>query len=504
MLSPDVSAVPLPQVKRSLSRIRIVIGLALAALSAALLTLAFPPHNYGLLIWIGFIPMLLAQYWVMPGRCSSIASAAAIGGWLGILLVPIFGSKGIFFALVPLVIGVTVFFVDKGKRSFHRRTGYRWFVLEGVVGWVGLEMIRGLVPAIGTWAFVGYPLWNYPWLLQPLSIFGIYALDLLILLCNYVLAQAIFILVDRRWPGGDHPSIERKSGVRALCLLGILLIGWVGLSTALYWSRPLDPPTVTAAAVQPNLPRAAHRDTQTAAEQRLAVLSAQTRDAAARGARLVVWPEMALGFDPQIEYTEVLQALAAETGTTLVIGYVLETDQGFRNEAAVLAPSGDFLGVYGKNRPMIASGEPKTTTSGIYPVYETPLGRLATMICFDAHFTEISRRIARQRAQLIANPSLFGPPIAELPYTQIVFRAIENRVAIIMADVAYNSAAVDPYGRILALSVTPQGEAVTLVADVPLGTGNTFYSRYGDWAGWLSLIGLIFFAVYIPVTMRRT
>jgi apolipoprotein N-acyltransferase len=62
---------------------RTTIGLALAISSAALLTLAFPPYNLGLLIWVGFIPMLLAQYRVLPPRLSSLGSAVAIGGWLG-------------------------------------------------------------------------------------------------------------------------------------------------------------------------------------------------------------------------------------------------------------------------------------------------------------------------------------------------------------------------------------------------------------------------------------
>jgi apolipoprotein N-acyltransferase len=59
-------------------------------------------------------------------------------------------------------------------------------------------MVRGFVPAIGTWAFVGYALWDQPWLIQPLSVLGIYGLDLLIMLCNYALTQSIFPLLDRR------------------------------------------------------------------------------------------------------------------------------------------------------------------------------------------------------------------------------------------------------------------------------------------------------------------
>ncbi len=72
-----------------------------------------------------------------------------------------------------------------------------------------------------------------------------------------------------------------------------------------------------------------------------------------------------------------------------------------------------------------------------------------------------------------------------------------------MADVAFNFAIVGAHGRILELAITPQGEARMLVADVPLGTGDTPYARLGDWLGWLSLAGMIVFAVVMTVTAHR-
>lgn len=116
-------------------QIRVLVGLMLSAFSAVLLTLAFPPYNLGMLIWVGFIPMLIAQHRVLPERFSSLAGAVTIGGWLGVLLVPIFGGKSAVFLLTPLALGPIVYLVDKNKRTFHTRTGYRWFVLEGVTGW---------------------------------------------------------------------------------------------------------------------------------------------------------------------------------------------------------------------------------------------------------------------------------------------------------------------------------------------------------------------------------
>jgi hypothetical protein len=69
------------------------------------------------------------------------------------------------------------------------------------------------------------------------------------------------------------------------------------------------------------------------------------------GLILIVWPEEALPFDPQVAHTDELRALAAETGATLAMGYNVMTAEGRRNEATVLAPDGAFLGVYGKEHP---------------------------------------------------------------------------------------------------------------------------------------------------------
>jgi apolipoprotein N-acyltransferase len=281
-----------------------------------------------------------------------------------------------------------------------------------------------------------------------------------------------------------------------------MLGAWIGLSLSLYAGLPNNSSLVRVAAIQPNLPRAAHRDPAITSEQRLALLSGQIHTAAEEGVQIIVLPEMIFNFDPQTEHTAELQSLAAETNIYLIIGYVLDTNHGFRNEATVLSRDGSFLGVYGKTHPMTTSGEPHTTSAGTYPVYNTPLGKLATMICFDADFTDVARRYGKQGAQLIANPSLFGSPIAELTYTQIVFRAIENRAAIVMADVAHNSAIVDPYGHILQLDVSPTGKQTMLIADVPLGTGYTLYSRFGDWVGWLCLAGMVFFIVFMRLHSR--
>ena len=95
------------------------------------------------------------------------------------------------------------------------------------------------------------------------------------------------------------------------------------------------------------------------------------------------------------------------------------------------------------------------------------------------------------------------PGFEKLFYVQTLFRAVENRVATVKADTVYSSAIVDPYGRIVAKrNGAPEGEAFALVADVPLGAANALYTAVGDWVGWLSLAGFVFFVVFQEVVKR--
>ncbi len=395
---------------------RIGLGLALAALSAGVLMLAFPPYDLWPLIGVAFVPMLLAQYRVMPRRWSSLAPAVAIGAWMGLFFTKMFGLGGggaWYMRALPLLIGGFTLLTERGNRPFHEHTGYRWFVPHGVVAWVGFEMIRGFIPFMATWAFVGNTLWSQTWLIQPISIFSIYGLNLLIMLLNFVLAQAAFVLFDRKWRWDEVPAVSSHASKRWLGGIGIALVVWIGLSLGLFFSAPDDMATVRIAAVQPGFTTVAFQDRDTPPEARLQTLAAQTRQAAQREAQIVVWHELALGSDPQAEHTAELRALAAETDAYLVIGYGFETEQGFRNEATVLTPSGEFLGIYGKAHPTVFGGEPRGINAGTYPVYDTPLGRLATIICYDMDFTDVSRIVAGQGAQLIAVPSHDGPTIAE-------------------------------------------------------------------------------------------
>ena len=484
--------------------IRTVLGVALSGLSAGMLILAFPPFDLWFLAWFAMVPALVAQFRLLPPRLSSLAPAIFNGGWLWGYLGPVFAGSGSFMAYLPAIVFVIALLTDAGTRAFNVRTRYRWFVPFGIANWVGIEMIRVFLPIAGTWGFIAYTQHRLPWLIQPVSMFGIFGMSAVIVLVNYALGLAAMAAFDRRWPTEDaRPGSEVRGARRWLMGAGAALTAWVGLSLLLF--RQPGTSTVRVAAVQPGASVISMafegRDEQVGAL--ITRMVDQTREAAGEGARLVVWPEGALSFDPQVEDRVNLRQLAAETDAHLAVGYAVLLDEGLRNEATVVNPRGDFLGTFGKDHPVTFGGE-TSLTRGTYPVYDTPLGVLGTIICYDLDFTDTARKLVRQGAQLIAVPSNDWSAITYKHYTHVVFRAVENRVAMVKADGGFDSAVIDPYGRVVAVATEPQGGKSTLVADVPLGSGKgTLSSKLGDWVGWLSLVGLVAFTVGQPWLVKR-
>jgi apolipoprotein N-acyltransferase len=483
--------------------LRMGLGVVLSVLSGVLLLLAFPPYGVWPLAWVALVPCVFAQHRLLPRKWSSLAPAIAHLFWLGPFLARLFGPEnGPFFQYLGVLIGILVFFLQK-EIKFHQLTGYRWFILHGVINWVGFEMIRAtFIPLIATSAFIGYTQATQAWLIQPVSIFSVYGLNLVIMLFNFALAQGAMAWFDRKWQPAGVVPVDGRTTRNWLAVTGVVVAVWIGISLVILNSAPPDAPTVRVAALQPNFSKPAFQDEAVTSQMRFDAFAEWARQAARQGAQIIYTPEMAFNFDPQVEFTEEFRALAEETGAYIFIAYTVAIEgEPFHNEAVLLNPSGEFSTVYAKNH--VPPGEPLSPTAGAYPVYDTPLGRLATMICHDANYTDVARKLTRNGAQLIAAALSEMGGFGEQYWTNVTFRAVENRAAMVVTARETGSAIIDPYGRQVALNLNPDGEQVVLVGDVSLGSDNTPYLYLGDWLGWISLAGYVFFVVFQIMTESR-
>ncbi len=478
------------------------VGIVMAALSGVMLLLSFPPYGYWPLAWVALVPATFAQYRLLPLRWSSLGPALYSLFWLGPYLARLFGTQfGPFFTYLGVLIAILSFFISNDRR-FHEATGFRWFVLASTCGWVGFEMIRAtFIPLIATSAFIGYTQATQAWLFQPVAIFSVYGFNLLIILVNYMLALGLIAWYDRRYrPAGV--TVTGRLAKRWLLVIGAILAAWVGLSLIMLSRTPAETPLVRVAALRSGFPLPPFQDEVNDDRVRFDAFASQAREAAARGAQVLFTSEMAFNFDPQEKYTDEFHALSRGLNTLIFIGYtVAEENQPFRNETVLLYPSGEFSEVYAKNHN--PPGEPLSPTAGVYPVFETPFGRMAAMICHDANYTDVARRLAANGSQLTSAGFHEFQGFGEQAWTNVTFRAVENHNAIVLTGASYVSAIIDQNGRQVALDASYEGGPLVMVADVAMGSGATVYTSIGDVLGWVALAGFVFFIIFQAVTNRR-
>jgi len=208
--------------------------------------------------------------------------------------------------------------------------------------------------------------------------------------------------------------------------------------------------------------------------------------AAAQGAGLVVFPESALGgylrepmpgeTGPQLPVAldpggPEIGALIAMAGDTVVCaGYTEAGAEGRRYASAVCV---DGSGILGHHRKVhLPPGERFAYTPGDgFAAFDTPVGRIGMLVCYDKLFPEAARALALDGADIIASMAAW-PVCRQRPARRIAqdrqtrhfnltdqTRAVENQVVWVSANQTGtqgplrflgNAKIVDPDGVVLA------------------------------------------------------
>ncbi len=99
-----------------------------------------------------------------------------------------------------------------------------------------------------------------------------------------------------------------------------------------------------------------------------------------------------------------MKALARELQLFLLAPILLSTPEGVENTAFLIDDSGDLVGSYSKTHPV--GDERNYLHRGTrYPVFETKLGRIGIVICYDVCFPETVRLLALEGAEVVLVPS---------------------------------------------------------------------------------------------------
>jgi apolipoprotein N-acyltransferase len=505
-------------------------GWLLAIASGILQALIFPsPSLYGL-CWIALAPLLVAiiapaatRQTVFDSRGRSIG---AITTWQGFLLGY---ASGIVWYLghcfwvyhvmhtygglaAPVAVGVLLLFClylglyhglfgallawtarHHGGPQSHSRAPMRALVLTPFL-WVGVELARARITGF-PWDLLGTAQVDNIPLTRLAVLTGAYGVSFVIAAVNAGVVAAYFSAPSRR---------SRMLSIAFAVALVLQLGTWVhpgkfpaderavlvqqNISLDLFWTPEFLDRTLAELHAISTVPEAVP---------------------GTAGFRLIVWPESpAPFFDNNARVRESLAQLAHAQNAYIVAGTVgtferqpqAPEKEELANRAVLIAPSGEWTARYDKVhlvpfgeyvpfKSIFVFAEKLTREVGNYrpgterTVFTAGERKLAVFICYESTFPDEIRQFAMRGAQLFINISndgwfgQWGAPGQHLNMARM--RAIENHRWLLRATNTGVTAAIDPYGRVVAQA--PRDLRTALVAPYNFESRTTFYTRHGDW-----------------------
>jgi predicted amidohydrolase len=158
-------------------------------------------------------------------------------------------------------------------------------------------------------------------------------------------------------------------------------------------------------------------------------------EAARQQASLVVLPEVVTygGGNSYLDVAEPIPGpstdyfggLARRHSLHLVTGLVERDAHLIYNVAVLIGPDGSLIGKYRKICLPRGEIEGGITPGHDYPVFDTSLGRIGMMVCYDGFFPEVARELSNRGAEIIAFPVMGCNPLLAAA------RAAENHVYVV-------------------------------------------------------------------------
>ncbi len=484
--------------------------LLLAALSGALLSLAFPSHPAHPLaflyhpIWAhcALVPLLLvlkdrgfkagfAAGWfcgLVWNLLSLYWVAYTQGGGLAVV-----GGTGLMAAYLGLFTGLCAGLFN----MLAARWGAKALVLLPLL-WTGQEYLLSLGELGFPWLLLGHSQAALPHFVQYATWTGVFGVS-----CWVVGLNALLYLV----------LVERRVFLAGVAL-GYLL-PWLHAQSALATADPSG--GLRIGLIQPNTTYA-DKWGPNGLERTFSALTTLSRQAAKRDPELLVWPETAVPCDPvrRAGCRGRVQALVDELDIPLLTG----APHANYNAAFFVQPGTVSLPSYAKMHlvpfgertpyrdaiPLLRGIDWTRLTGDLGPaefargtehaVFAHPRHPFAVLICFESIFPNLVRQHVAAGARVlvnITNDSWFGRSAGPYQHALInAMRAIENRTAIARSATTGISLFIDPFGR--TFEATDLFTPAVAVATVPVGQSATFYTRHGDLFAWgCLLIALVAF-----------
>ncbi len=501
-----------------------------ALLSGLLCSVAFPPLEWDLLIWLALIPILLipqpkswaerllvGYFWGYVHCASSLLWLNEVGfgaGWLLATYCALFPMAwyALFSAAIwhlrqelsPEFPGAGFLYIRSLPKSIS-------LCLFGACLWVALEWLR-------SWLFTGFP-WNQLGIsqfnrlgiIQVAAWTGVYGVSFLIVITNLAVC-AEFCCLLRRVISNRGRAFPWHYLLLAAFLLPVL---WLGSQERIL--PPPATPTLLVTAVQGNLPQCrlwSEQEFQQALSIYTSLSKADRQQEPAP--ELIVWPECAVPAPLEYpEYNLALRKLQAEIQTPILLGATNYRSNPndpqeplLFNSAFLFDQKMQILGYYdkchrvpfgeyvpgGKYLPWLVDliGMGRDLTPGqAYSLIPLPKGgQVGVSICFEDVFPEISRAFTLSGANVlmtITNDSWYNESSGSRQHlSHVIFRAVECRRPVLRSGNNSDTCLISPNGEILGILREPDtgkpfvAGAIRFELPIYDGWGMTFYTRYGN------------------------
>jgi apolipoprotein N-acyltransferase len=426
--------------------------------------------NVAALAWIAPVPFLLYLR-ARPGWPGRLALLGALQLALHLALAKIV-TPPVPYLLVPgfaIPLALLIWLGYVAADALRQRAGERWGLYAFPAATALLEVARYRLTAAGTWGIGANTQIDQLPVLQLASVLGASSIGFLLAWT----ASLVALLLATPRPRG----FTRDAALLGAAFLVVQVHGVWRLNA-------IEGRTVAVAGVVADLgptPEGLPGDAAIAANTE--ALFARSEQAAARGARIVVWNEAAtvVRKEDEAAFVERGARVARARGVDLVLGYMVPLSTRplrFENRYAWLSERGELLERYDKHHPVPGEG----SSPGTAPLraHDRPYARAAGAICYDYDFPAMALGHARLGAGLVVVPSSDWRGIDPLHTSMARLRAIEGGFSLLRPVRWATSGAFDAYGRTRATLPFHEDNDRILLATLPVDRVPTLYAVVGD------------------------
>lgn len=479
--------------------------LLLTVSSGLLMSAGFPPLSLSWISWFALIPFLVSLKDTSPGKGFMLGIVWGLSHFISLIywivwVVGYYGGLGTLVAIWPMILLCSYLSVFPGifgalAGPLFRRP-YPAVSISAI--WVSLEYARANILTGFPWCLVGYSQESYLSLIQIADVTGVYGISFLVLMANLSLTGFL-----ARGEGTGILVQSMEASLTAILIFSAMAYGHERLS--FFQSSTGTSRVMKVALIQGNIDQSVkwEKSYQLSTIEKYISLSDR---AMANKPELIVWPETAVPFFLQDE-SELSQKVISAVrigGAFLVTGspayrrsekglsylnraYLVKPEQGLSDyyDKVHLVPFGEYVPLKSVlsfvNRLVPAAGDFESGAS--LSLLDLKGLKAGTIICFEAIFPDISRKLTNNGAEILinlTNDAWFGKTSAPFQHAAMArFRAIENRVPLLRAANTGFSMIVGPTGGIIAGGNIFTEEIIE--GEVAIGSyGRSFYTRFGD------------------------